>query len=509
MVVDNVHEFEGSHSAFDYRLIRTAVVGARDSTEPVFLPQDYAGATDVLRRNRGEGFYCGLLLGGCGWPLRIWRSRHEAKVAHFAHRPNGPVCTRYDAHDADADHLYIYNGLVFLARRHTRSYGMTSRNDISFGRSGCDSVLIQSDASAVRVQFADLAEEVWRFEDGRLQRSFENIQWIFGLGAGSAAKALKARDGYVLRARCELREGTRQVLVRMETPNSESPWIPLEECYITEDGTVTATRMLDYYPDNLQERMSEVLHAAESSNVEAGTPSHHPDVIRTVIGELTDSMSRDDYERAAEVRNLHLDSLARLTDMNMTAEIKEYRIFMRWYVNHPVYRNKLAVERVIRRAQKKDEISSRQKEISKPTSPKRRTSKVSRRKTSSEPQLDHFEQSVDLILRRIARQQKTITLAEIPGARFEDRKSMARVLAAIERASDESAVMLTALIVDRDRKYDRIFRDVLNRLGYVCPSSEFSIQMAWKVELERTHARYATPRRPLPPRLLRRKTRPK
>jgi hypothetical protein len=84
---------------------------------------------------------------------------------------------------------------------------------------------------------------------------------------------------------------------------------------------------------------------------------------------------------------------------------------------------------------------------------------------------------------------------------------MVRVLLAIERASPETDVLLTALIVGDDRKCDGIFRRVLTGLGYECPSTDFAVQLAWRAELERTHARHAITARPLPARVLHRRSR--
>lgn len=104
----------------------------------------------------------------------------------------------------------------------------------------------------------DLAEDVWRVEDGELRHSFENIQWIFGQGVSGPTKALKDRDGFVLRARCEFRNGAREVLVRMEPFESVSAWVPLNDCVITANGTVTATAMEGLFPAHLHTAKSPI-----------------------------------------------------------------------------------------------------------------------------------------------------------------------------------------------------------------------------------------------------------
>ncbi|MFB7718935.1 hypothetical protein [Nocardia sp. NPDC056100] len=335
--IEPVNIAEDERTMYDGRLIRTAVVGRRDSTEPVYLPLDYAGASDVLRRHRQSGFSCGIHLGGCGWPLLVRRSRQDLKVAHFAHRPNGPVCPRHDGlSPGSADHLFIYNGLVFLARRNGGNFHRAQRTDIDISNGRCASVLLRGDRTAVRVQFMDLAEDVWRVQDGELRHSFENIQWIFGQGVSGPVEALKDRDGYVLRARCEFRNGAREVLVRKEAYGSVSDWIPLHDCLITASGTVLFATAADSSATGLLATVPvwpfESIEAAENTPISGFWLAAK---VRPVLRDLAAAMARDDWQAARAIRAAQQPLLNRLADSSLYDEKQQLRVIMRWHVHHP------------------------------------------------------------------------------------------------------------------------------------------------------------------------------
>lgn len=593
---------------FDGRLIRTAVVGGRDSTVPVYLPTDYVGASDMLRRYRHEGFFCGILLGGCGWPLRVRRSKYDLKVSHFAHRPNGPVCQRYDSGGyGSADHLFVYDGLVFLARRNGGYSHRAQRQDISIRHGRCESVLVRHETSAVRVQFTDLAEDVWRIDDGELRHSFENIQWIFGQGVEGPVKALKAQDGYVLRARCEFRDGTREVLVRMETFDATTDWIPLTDCTIAAAGIVTAAPMADLHPAHLQALLDQ--EAADAAVMSGSGTGRLPDytlaiALQPVLDELFEAMNRNDCHAATSIRSTNQPLLDMLSKSALDDEKEQFRRVMRWHLKHPEYRRPPSTKvkpNKTRAAQDSEDEGKANPASTPPSRPTEKPSKARRDEaTGIESEADRFaakqrnrfikrattfverleaakfqddvhevrrqvasytdliqelrengpsglrgrfirvhawlinqpdetsqsgklsspspkkpqqQQNSDdgverlaSILRAAATAQRKITVSAAMEGAGVGHDSFTRLLVAVELATPPDSPLLTAVLSGVDGKGDSVFRRVSSALGYEHIGSDFGLQLAWNTEVERVHAFYALPQRPMAASLLRRRS---
>ncbi|WP_146099105.1 hypothetical protein [Nocardia nova] len=218
--------------------MQTAVLGAPHSMEPVYFPPEYEESVQFRYEHDGERFFCGTYLGGCGGELVTRISDYYDIVSHFSHLPDAPVCLYKSTHRAGAaaaDHLYIHNGLIRMGARSGRPLKATI--DIHTGQ--CRYILLEDETLALRVQFAELRESAWTEEDRRLTESFETVQWIAGPHASTTTKMLKTRDGYALRSRCRLRDGTREVLVRMDGEFDETEWIPLADCTIDSNGIVT------------------------------------------------------------------------------------------------------------------------------------------------------------------------------------------------------------------------------------------------------------------------------
>lgn len=93
----------------DTRLVQTAVIGGRDSDQPVILPEEPHNLDEFRRQFGTDRFWCGTLLGGCG--EKLMTKRYETKVCHFSHYPdrqgNRAVCHRSENGVDSADHLFI------------------------------------------------------------------------------------------------------------------------------------------------------------------------------------------------------------------------------------------------------------------------------------------------------------------------------------------------------------------------------------------------------------------
>lgn len=228
----------GGSILLDYRLVRTAVVGSPRSKIPAYLPTTYREAIAFERAQLGKTFFCGVLLGGCGWPLshRICRTR----ASHWAHHPDGPTCTRSHLEDS-ADHLYILAAIRRMFVSWGARTGVDEQIDMHDGR--CRHIQVSHGQRVVRVQFSNLSGDVWEREHARLRSRFRQIEWIIGPSAASTADLIEVRKGYVLRAHCRTRNGTREVFVRANGRAGEFEWIPLAQCVIDDEGKVAGTEL--------------------------------------------------------------------------------------------------------------------------------------------------------------------------------------------------------------------------------------------------------------------------
>lgn len=76
------------------------------------------------------------------------------------------------------------------------------------------------------------------------------------------------------------------------------------------------------------------------------------------------------------------------------------------------------------------------------------------------------------------------------------------VLVAVDRPVSDVIPMLSALVTLPDGGVDPVFRQVLKGLGFQVPQTDEVLRLVWEREVERTHARYASPSRRMPPRLV-------
>ncbi|MFC0552545.1 hypothetical protein ACFFHJ_16775 [Planotetraspora thailandica] len=217
--------------------MQTAVLGSPDSDRGLSLPTERKEAEAYLSRYRGRKFYCGVLIGGCGW--RLMDKLYGDRVCHFAHFPDtkgmAPECERRYLGADSADHLFIHRGL---------SSGLTElprfEGRLEAGR--CIDLLVRrrQTKSAIKVQFVNLSADEWEQQDDVLRAQFGHVDWMLGPTATRTSRYLLERDGYALRVRCEEgKGGARVVKVGTETSDGDLEWSSLDDCEITAKGVVT------------------------------------------------------------------------------------------------------------------------------------------------------------------------------------------------------------------------------------------------------------------------------
>ncbi|MDC2960372.1 hypothetical protein PO587_38700 [Streptomyces gilvifuscus] len=209
----------------DSRLVQTAVIGNEHSDVPVVLPVAAIELDAFRRRHRGDSFWCGLLLGGCG--ARLADKLYVDRQCHFQHYPSGPdggeaVCRRGGVGESSADHLYVKGALQTSLAKHGRAARFSYPEPIG---SGLDVDL--GDGRRFRVHLGGRASPV---RDGSIP--------IVGADVPLEPGTL-TRCRYVYRVRVQSEGPERRVWIGTESLARPTEWVPLADCGWTGDGLVT------------------------------------------------------------------------------------------------------------------------------------------------------------------------------------------------------------------------------------------------------------------------------
>ncbi|MFE2864970.1 hypothetical protein [Embleya sp. NPDC059259] len=223
----------------DTRLIQTAVIGARDSDQPVILPEEPHNLDEFRRQFGTDRFWCGKLLGGCG--EKLMTKRYETKVCHFSHYPDRhgsrATCGRTANGVDSADHLFI----KLHVTRWLADQGHAARAELrSLGHGPGDAVDFWLRATDQHLRFELHPEDYrnWRKAADSLGAKEGHIEWVFRPD-GTITRDMMARQGYALRVRCETKGNDRRVLIGTMTENRGVIWAPLEQCRMSSSGLET------------------------------------------------------------------------------------------------------------------------------------------------------------------------------------------------------------------------------------------------------------------------------
>jgi hypothetical protein len=225
--------------AFDNRQIQTAVLDRADSDEPVVCPTELDELLAFREEHAGHRFFCGELLGGCGFELGTRRG--ESRVCHFYHlaNPGRPACGRREktAGVASADHLYILKSTKSWLRGQGRDpkYRFSEHNETAPPGSLID---ITSEGLNLRFHSDPALPLDWGGEDGP--------ELVLGPNVRVDSATLRRR-GYVNRFMMRS-EGSKRVLLFCTVfPDSGvSEWYPVERCEITAEGRLKTPALKEF-----------------------------------------------------------------------------------------------------------------------------------------------------------------------------------------------------------------------------------------------------------------------
>ncbi|MFE9974618.1 competence protein CoiA family protein [Streptomyces hirsutus] len=223
----------------DTRLVQTAVIGTKDSDQPVILPEEPHNLDQFRRHFQDDRFWCGTLLGGCGGELMT--KRYEKKVCHFAHYPDhtgtAPMCDRV-ANGADsADHLFIKRDLTAWFRAQGIRVQAELRN-LGTGPGDAVDFWLPTTRQQLRFQLCLQDYRTWYRAEQETSASSGQMDWVFG-AEGPISANMVQRQGYALRVKCETHGSDRRVLIGVERADRPVVWSALDDCRLTPGGLVT------------------------------------------------------------------------------------------------------------------------------------------------------------------------------------------------------------------------------------------------------------------------------
>ncbi|MGX4695189.1 hypothetical protein [Streptomyces sp. JNUCC 63] len=215
----------------DTRRIQTAVLGHRESDEPLVLPLE-AFELDVFRHlYQGATFWCGVLLGGCGG--RLATKLYTDRACHFAHYPDPDgaltVCSRTHGGVGSADHLY----LKAVTTAWLREQGRGAHFHFARHEGAPVGSVVDIDVEGgmqLRVHINGEVPVRWD-PTGRTET-------VLGPGVRVEYETL-ARRRYVNRVRFYSDGPCRRVQIGTEALGRGTEWFALEDCTMAPDGLVT------------------------------------------------------------------------------------------------------------------------------------------------------------------------------------------------------------------------------------------------------------------------------
>ncbi|WP_186780201.1 hypothetical protein [Streptomyces salinarius] len=244
------------------------MIGNEHSDVPVVLPIAAIELDAFRRRHRGDSFWCGLLLGGCG--ARLTDKLYVDRQCHFQHYPVGQhgsdaVCRRRGIGESSADHLYVKGALATSLAGHGRAARFSYPDPIG---------------SALDVDLK-CGRQFRVHLDGAVRPVWENGVPILAADVPLEPGTL-SRCRYVYRVRVQSEGPDRRVWIGTESLTRPTEWVPLADCGWTADGLVTeaAQRILEEPPPSpppraqpLPEAVTRLIRGLESAQ-RSGTVEH-------------------------------------------------------------------------------------------------------------------------------------------------------------------------------------------------------------------------------------------
>lgn len=255
----------------DHRRVQTAVLGNRESADPVYLPMDRQEAQEFRRRHLRSTFWCGFLLGGCGGQLsqKIYRDR----VSHFAHHAAGNECTREHGGLESADHLYASK----QTNRWLNSLGRPAREpqftgDFASGGT-CRRVVLPSTDEHPAILFEFSTGYTKELDDLFTRMRDQSPSWLVQENMQLTRRLLR-ENNIALRFRMRTKGLERVLEVGTVGLSGSIRWEPIDTCTFTPEG-IRTPRMEELFQAR-QQQVFTTEAPGESSPPQEPEPEPHP-----------------------------------------------------------------------------------------------------------------------------------------------------------------------------------------------------------------------------------------
>ncbi|MEO5664964.1 MAG: competence protein CoiA family protein [Nocardioides sp.] len=277
-----------------------AVVDGSDGTHAVELSPVRSEALQ-LKALHDEQFWCSTQANGCGGPLVL--AAGQIRIPYFRHHPGAACALAGDNARAarSYEHLRCQRALVAWLT----AQGLDATIEHYFGPDGRADihVMVSGRSHTIEVQLSPISLVEWRRRDENYRRQVDQVTWIYGAGAETAAAAEQATRGhaYNLRAHAEQAQAFEVGVVTDLTDR----WSHLDECELRIDR---------FWTPRLDEALADLATAREVAAAKAAQEAeatrrraeararqtavvHHGPAAETVESTIPDNYGTADWWR--------------------------------------------------------------------------------------------------------------------------------------------------------------------------------------------------------------------
>jgi hypothetical protein len=202
-----------------------AVVDGPDGTDAVELSPVRAEAL-ALKKLHEESFWCSTQAGGCGGALVL--AAGQIRVPYFRHRGGVDCALGGDSARAARSYEHLRYQRALLAWLEAQGLSATIEHDLGPDGRADLHVIVGARRHSIEVQLSPIGVNDWRRRDNGYHRQVDQVTWLYGPAAESAAAAQQADRGHALHIRAGEWPGT-AIQIGVST-NLTQAWSPLGAC---------------------------------------------------------------------------------------------------------------------------------------------------------------------------------------------------------------------------------------------------------------------------------------
>lgn len=207
-------------------------------------------------RLKENSFWCSRQAGGCGGVLVL--AAGPIRVPYFRHLSSGACALAGDNARAARSYEHLRYQRALLAWLEAQNLSATMEHHLGPDGRADLHVLVCSRSHTIEVQLSPIGTKDWRRRDDGYRRQVDQVTWLYGPGAETAAAAEQAARGHALHIRA--RAGTSSAIEIGVVTDLTEEWSFLGECELRPDG---------FWTPHLEQALADVAAAAEEARREA------------------------------------------------------------------------------------------------------------------------------------------------------------------------------------------------------------------------------------------------